>query len=117
METIKRGFRLLGASWEVLKADRELLWLPIISFIFILIATLGIGGLAWLVGGDFTRRQSIEGLDYVWMFAFYFVAYFIGIFFNAAVVGAATIRLEGGDPTLKDGLRMAWSKRGKIAVW
>lgn len=117
METIKRGFRLLGASWEVLKADRELLWLPIVSFIFIMLATAGIGALAWLVGGDFTERQNFEGADYVWIFAFYFVTYFIGIFFNAAVVGAAMIRLEGGDPTLKDGLRAAWSKKGKIAGW
>lgn len=118
METIRRGFRLLGASWEVLKADRELLWLPVISFIFILIATFGVGAFAWLVGGDFTERDQFpQGFDYVWLFAFYFVTYFIGIFFNAAVVGAATIRLQGGDPTVGDGLRMAWSKKGKIAGW
>lgn len=118
METIRRGFRLLGASWEVLKADRELLWLPVISFIFIVIATAGLGAVAWVVGGDFTERQQFpQGLDYVWLFAFYFVTYFIGIFFNAAVVGAATIRLQGGDPTVSDGLRLAWSKRGKIAGW
>ncbi len=117
METIRRGFRLLGASWQVLKADRELLWLPVVSFVFILIATFGLGAVAWLVGGDFTQRERIEGTDYVWLFAFYFVTYFIGIFFNAAVVGAATIRLEGGDPTVGDGLRLAWSKKGKIAGW
>ena len=118
METIRRGFRLLGASWEVLKADRELLWLPVISFIFILIATFGVGAFAWLVGGDFTEREQFpQGFDYVWLFAFYFVTYFIGIFFNAAVVGAATIRLQGGDPTVGDGMRLAWSKRGKIAGW
>jgi hypothetical protein len=45
------------------------------------------------------------------------VAYFIGIFFNAAVVGAATIRLQGGDPTMRDGLRLASSRLGKIAGW
>ena len=119
METIKRGFRLLGASWEVLKADRELLWLPIISFVFIMIASAGLGFMFWS-GGAFESgaEQFPRGpVDYVLLFVFYFVAYFIGIFFNAAVVGAATIRLQGGDPTLKDGLRMAWSKKGKIAGW
>jgi hypothetical protein len=45
------------------------------------------------------------------------VAYLIGIFFNAAVVGAATIRLQGGDPTMRDGLRLASSRLGKIAGW
>ena len=119
METIRRGFRLLGASWEVLKADRELLWLPIVSFIFIMIASAGLGFMFW-TGGAFEggAEQFPRGpVDYVLLFVFYFVAYFIGIFFNAAVVGAATIRLQGGDPTLKDGLRMAWSKKGKIAGW
>lgn len=54
---------------------------------------------------------------YVALGIFYFIASFIGIFFNAAVVGAATIRLEGGDPTIGDGLRIAWSKVGKILGW
>ncbi|MGH2710434.1 MAG: DUF6159 family protein [Actinomycetota bacterium] len=119
METIRRGFRLLGASWQVLKADRELLVLPVISFIFIMIASAGLGFMFWS-GGAFEQgaEQFPRGpVDYVLLFVFYFVAYFIGIFFNAAVVGAATIRLEGGDPTLSDGLRLAWSKKGKIAAW
>ena len=118
METIRRGFRLLGASWQVLKADRELLVLPVLSFIFIMVASAGLGFLFW-TGGAFEGDQQFPRgpVDYVFMFAFYFVAYFIGIFFNAAVVGAATIRLQGGDPTVGDGLRLAWSKKGKIAGW
>ena len=39
------------------------------------------------------------------------------IFFNAALVSAATIRLNGGDPTLADGLRGAWSHIGSILGW
>ena len=35
-------------------------------------------------------------------------------FFNTALVGAAMIRLEGGDPTVADGLRIARSKLGVI---
>ena len=34
--------------------------------------------------------------------------YFVVIFSNAAVVGAATIRLIGADPTLRDGFRIAF---------
>src|SRR5690606_18780227 len=40
-------------------------------------------------------------------FLFYFVQYSIIIFFNCALVGAAMIRLDGGDPTLADGFRAA----------
>jgi hypothetical protein len=111
-----RSFRLLGASWQVLKADKELLVLPLISFLFISIATAAILGLAW-AGGLVSERESLTAVDYVYLFILYFVTYFIGIFFNGAVVGAATIRLRGGDPTIGDGLRMAASKTGKIVGW
>jgi hypothetical protein len=116
METIRRGFRLLGASWQVLRSDKELLVLPVLSFLAIAVATAGIGALAW-VGGLGSERDSLTALDYVYLAIFYFVAYFIGIFFNAAVVAAATIRLQGRDPTVGDGLRLAGSKVGKIAGW
>lgn len=116
MGRIRRGFNLLRASWEVLKADKELMLLPIFSFILtLLVAATFLGGAFSLGvpadGGDLTAGQ------YVLLFLFYFFAYFIGIFFNAAVVGAATIRLEGGDPTVRDGLRLAWAKFDKIFGW
>ncbi|MGH2722969.1 MAG: DUF6159 family protein [Actinomycetota bacterium] len=89
--------------------------LPVISFVFIALATVVLGGAAWANG--FFDRQEPGPLEYVLLGIFYFVAYFIGIFFNAAVVGAATIRLQGGDPSVRDGLRLASSKVGKIAGW
>lgn len=115
MERIRRGFRLLSASWEVLKADKELLVFPVIAFVAIALATAVLGGLLWSQGA--VDREGLRGFEYVEVGLFYFVTYFIGIFSNAAVVGAATIRLEGGDPSVSDGLRLASSKVGKIAGW
>jgi len=119
MGRISRGFRLLGASWEVLKQDRELLVLPVLSFVFIVIAATGIGGIGWAAGlfKDTDGGNPKSPMFYVLAFVFYFVTYFISIYFNAAVIGAAMKRLEGGDPTLSDGFRVANSKLGKIAGW
>jgi len=39
------------------------------------------------------------------------------LFFNAAVIGAAMIRLNGGHPTLSDGLRIARENVGRIFLW
>src|SRR5690606_5093267 len=43
----------------------------------------------------------------VFGFLFYFCQYAVVIFFNCALVAAAMIRLEGGDPTLADGFNAA----------
>ena len=117
MGRISRAFRLLGASWQILKSDKELLVLPALSLVCIIIATASIAGAGWAAGIRLEESYSPGPVDYVFLFLFYFVTYFIAIFFNAAVVGAATIRLQGGDPTLRDGLRMASKHVGKIAGW
>jgi len=116
MDRIRRGFRLVGASWEVLKADRELLLLPVVSFAAIAVVAASLFGVAWGTGLGTPGTQP-TALHYALLAIFYFVAYFVSIFANAAVVGAATIRLQGGDPTLKDGLRIAASKIDKILGW
>jgi hypothetical protein len=48
------------------------------------------------------------------LFVFYLVQYFIVIFFNSALVGAALIYLRGGTPTVSDGLGVAMSKLPSI---
>lgn len=47
----------------------------------------------------------------------YLVLYFIGIYFNTAIIGCATIRLESGNPTIKDGFRIANKNLRAIAGW
>jgi hypothetical protein len=75
-----------------------------------------LGGAAWAIGLPGTG-QSLSPIQYLILAAFYFCTTLIAVFFNAAIVGAATIRLQGGDPTLSDGLRLAWSHVGKILAW
>jgi hypothetical protein len=45
---------------------------------------------------------------------FYVLSYFVALFFNTALVGAAMIRMDGGNPTLSDGLGVAWARVGRI---
>lgn len=114
MGRINRGWRLLKASWQVLKEERGLLVLPILSFILIAGAATGFYFLGWDRVAD---TNDIGVPEYLWLAAFYFVASFVGIYFNAIVVGVAMLRLRGEDPTLGDGARLASSKLGKILAW
>lgn len=110
-ERFSRSWSLIKASVGVLSKDRELLVFPLLSAICTLIVAaafvlpaLGLGALDGL--GD----EGGTGLSlavYALAFLFYLVQYFVIFFFNAALVGAAMIRLDGGDPTLRDGLRIA----------
>jgi hypothetical protein len=118
-ERLSRSWMLVKASASVLAQDKELLLFPLISmgalFVVVLafaLPVLGLGALDGLArGGDKTVSAGV----YVVAFLFYFTQYFVIFFFNSALVGAALIRLNGGDPTFQDGLRIAQSKLGAIA--
>ena len=117
-DRLSRSWSLVKASWSVLQQDKELLVFPLISSLAMLavlacfaLPLLGTGALDGLSRGHGT---SMTTLHYGIAFLFYVVQYFVIFYFNAALVGAAMIRLEGGDPTVGDGLRIASSKLGAI---
>ena len=113
-EKLNNSWDLAKASANVLLADKELLLFPVFSGIALIIVTvsflvpLGAAGLARESGG------SIGIAGYAVLFLFYFVWYFVILFFNSGLVGAALIRLDGGDPTVSDGLRIARDHLGPI---
>ncbi|HUR68105.1 MAG TPA: DUF6159 family protein [Candidatus Thermoplasmatota archaeon] len=98
-------------SFQVLKLDKEILALPFISAVVLLVAVLGAGF------GMFPLLAQGGLGTYLAVFALYVLAYTIVIFFNVAVIEMATIRFNGGDPVLKDGMSKAWSKLGRIFQW
>jgi len=111
-DKISRSWTLVKASAAVLRSDKELLAFPVISSIATLVATatflVPVIGLRIFEGGNIGVMGAVVG------FLFYLCQYFVIFFFNTALVGAAMIRLEGGDPTVADGLRIARSKAGVI---
>ncbi|MDH7454593.1 DUF6159 family protein [Luteimonas composti] len=103
-DKVARSWDLVKASASVLRSDKELMLFPVISGI----ATVVV--LATFLLPMFALRIFADGFGVggaVFAFLFYFVQYSVMIFFNCALVGAAMIRLEGGDPTLADGFRAA----------
>ncbi len=116
---LSRSWGLVKASASVLRQDKELLLFPLISMVCLCLVVLsfalpvlGLGLLDGLSGGEDGR---ISAASYAVAFLFYFSQYFVIFFFNAALVGAAMIRLNGGDPTFGDGMRIATSRIGAIA--
>jgi hypothetical protein len=114
-ERFRRSWALAKASYAVLKADRELLIFPAISFVALcavlfsfVIPLVTIRGLVDLDSGEITPGGMVL------TFLFYVVSYTVAFYFNTALVGAAMIRLNGGDPTIRDGLRVASARLPQI---
>lgn len=120
MGKFARSWDLAKGSWNVLKADKELLILPVISFIAAAIAAVSIFLPTFLlssstVDGEMTVTPGPAG--YALVFIGYVVLAYITIFFNAALVHAANERMNGGDPTIGSALRGAASRGLVILPW
>lgn len=113
--TFRRSWELAKASLAVLRSDKELLVFPLISFLGLVVVTVSFA-IPWLALGGLTEVENRGPgvVSYVLAFLFYLVTYTVTFFFNTALVGAAMIRLDGGDPTLRDGFRIAFSKLPQI---
>ncbi len=110
-ERFGRCLELAKASWNVLRADKELLIFPLVSFVLTVLVTISFAVPLCFTGA--LERAADGGVDVVTLvlgFLYYFVTYTVIIFSNAALVGAAMIRLDGGDPTVRDGFRIAFSR-------
>ena len=98
----------------MLKADKELLLLPIISGIASLIVAASFVVPVFLTGDG---SDEIAGSRLVLLLVLYLILAYITIFFNAALVSAANERLQGGDPTIRSALRGAARRAGRILPW
>ena len=109
-----RSLELAKASFAVVRADKELMLLPVMSVFALIVIVLSLAVPVAVLGGFSTEAAQSEPLAMLGALIFYVVTYFVALFFNAALVGAAMIRMDGGNPTLGDGLRIAWARKGRI---
>lgn len=115
MGKLGRSWQLMKTSLGILRKDKEIMIFPVLSFIACAVILV-----SFFAGFFFLGLPSIESSLLLWvvmMFLIYFVLFFIVIFFNTAIIACANIRLNGGDPTVSDGLRIASQNIGRILIW
>jgi hypothetical protein len=126
MGKFSRSWELVKQSFAVLRSDKQLMLFPILSAIscFIVTVIISTGGAFMLLpmrasaiaaGEKFNPNSS--PLFLFGMFTLYVANYFIIVFFNVALVGVANSRLMGGTWTFRDGLELAWARKGTIFQW
>jgi hypothetical protein len=113
MTRISRGWRLTAASWALLREDAGLMWLSVASTLSIVIFATAVLVPTWRSGLARTDRTE----SYLALALVYFVSSFLAAFFNAAIVAAATDRMEGGQGSVAGGLRTAWARVDRLILW
>lgn len=111
--SLTNSWSLVKASARVLSLDKELMVFPALSGVATLLVTASFFVPLAVTGGwEFFATESGQTpyLGVVFGFLFYLAQYTVIFFFNSALVGAAMIRMDGGDPTVSDGLSIATSR-------
>src|SRR5437660_9046305 len=126
MGTFSRSWQLVMQSFAILRSDKQLMLFPVLSAVscFVVTAMIATGGAFLLLparaaalaaGEQFHAYQSPAFL--LGMFTLYVVNYFVIVFFNVALVSVANSRLVGGTWTFRDGIELAWERKGTILQW
>jgi hypothetical protein len=118
MGRFSRAWQLFKESFAVLAGDSEILVFPVCSGISLLLLTVSFFIPLYRDGTiQAVARHKGTWDDYAVLFAWYYLNFFVGIFFNSALMGCANIRLSGKQPTVGAGFRIALSHLGRIAAW
>jgi hypothetical protein len=124
MATFADSWRLTKTSFRVIWEDKALLVLPALGGLILLgvlalvaLPFLVLGGFAWLSSALAPGNGAVLAAVIALAVVVYFGLLFVGNFFTAALMGAAKLKLDGGHPTVADGLRMARAKVIRILLW
>lgn len=126
MGKFSRTWQLVKQSFVILRSDKQLMLFPILSAISCLFVTtmIATGGTLLMMPSIASAAASGERFQpnhspmfLIGMFTMYVANYFIIVFFNVALVGVANSRLMGGNWTFRDGLELAWARKGTILQW
>jgi Family of unknown function (DUF6159) len=113
MGRVSTGWRLAKASWSVLRADSSLAVYPVVEVVVAMVAFWVVAGIGITVG----QAASAPWLTVVFLIAGIYVATCVVVYFNVGLAAAARQSIDGRDTGLRDGLRVANTRRGVIAKW
>ena len=120
MGRISNTIALAKVSWRVLRKDRELLLIPILSFL----ASIAVLALIWLPTLSAIDTSAMAGesedpgavLVVVGIITAMALS-IISVFFIGALVAGAHERLSGGDPTVRSAVGRAFSRLPGLLPW
>jgi hypothetical protein len=121
MGRIHNTWQLAKTSWAVLKKDRELLWIPVLSFlasaaVIAVVLVLTFITLSTTSSHGDTSMEVNPAMIVVFLVGAVLLG-IISVFFNGALVAGAHERLTGGDPTVRSAVGRAFTRIGGLVPW
>ncbi len=120
--TFSDSWKLTKTSFRLIAEDRALLVFPLVAGLAtIAVIALLIAAEYWFVapvilgGGSLTTPY--EALAIVLFVAAYIATSFLSVYCTAALIGAATLKLNGQQPTAADGWKIARARIGRLTIW
>lgn len=123
MGRIRNTIELAKTSWGVLQKDRELVVLPVLSFIAaaLVFAVFVIPGVLALpeetTTGAAAEEQPIPALSVILFVLGSLAATVVSVFFTGALVAGAHERMSGGDPTVSSAIGKATQRIPGLVPW
>jgi len=119
IDRLSNGWKIAMTSFKILKANKQLVIFPILSGISLLLifgsfVTILLAGVGWDTDA---LQQTSRGMDYLFIFLYYLVNYFIVVFFNTALVHCTHLYFKGEEVTIEKGIRFSMNRIGAIFAW
>ena len=118
-DRLSNGWKISMNSFKILAANKQLIIFPLLSGIalFLLIGSFFTAIYA-ASGWNFDNLQDTSPvINYLVMFIFYVINYFIIVFFNMALVHCTHLYFKGEEVTVRKGLQFSMSRIGVIFSW
>jgi len=118
-DRLSNGWTLAMNSFKVLKENKQLIIFPVLSgislFLFLVfLVLLFLGAMGW----SFENAEDSGTIgNYLYLFLFYLVNYFIVVFFNMALIHCTRLYFRGEEVSINAGLRFSLSRIGTIFSW
>ncbi|MFP3872500.1 MAG: DUF6159 family protein [Candidatus Aenigmatarchaeota archaeon] len=109
---IKRAWKLMKTSWGEVMSEKKLMLYPVVTLVVSIIVLA-----SFIVPLFFWMPVENIYLLLAYLFLLYLVLSFVGVLFNASIVGYAAEKFKGRQPDFGDGLDLALSRWPKLLGW
>jgi len=113
-----KGGTLVKAAWSALRADKELLSLPIVGGVASLLGLLPLLVITIVMNaGSENDNSNPSGIIVAVAIVSAFLVAIITTFFAVALAAGAHERMNGGNPTMKSAMAVAWKRKKGVIGW